>query len=204
MNARTGKTADQTLLEATLAYVADHPDSKMDGFREPLANWGTDWRDVAPTHLPASDILARCLDRTIAETRDLTNHFVRERGSRHWEQSYTSTDAAVGQDMRSGYGFAEIIGKRGPFVSNRIRAGIVVFAGGIDYPPHRHKAEEIYMILAGRADFQLGLDAPIRHEAGDLIHVPSCLVHGLRMTDDPLVVFYLWKDGDLREKSTFV
>lgn len=204
MNETTGKAADQTLLDATLAFVANHADGRMDRFREPVANWGTDWRGVAPTHLPASDILAGCLGSTVPQTRDLTDLFARERGSRHWEQSYTSADTAIGGDMLARYGFAEIIGRRGPFLSERVRAGIVVFGKGIDYPPHRHKAEEIYMILAGSADFQLGNDTPERRAAGDLVHVPSFLVHGFRMTDDPLIVFYLWKDGDLREKSTFV
>lgn len=204
MNDTTHKAADQTLLEATLAYVANHADGRMDGFREPVANWGTDWRGAAPTHLPASDILAKCHEGSLPETRDLMDHFIRERGSRHWEQSYTRADALVGDDMLAGYGFAEIIGKRGPFVSERVRAGIGVFGQGIDYPPHRHKAEEIYMILAGSADFQLGNGAPMRRAAGDLVHVPSYLVHGFRMKDEPMIVFYLWKDGDLREKSTFV
>lgn len=204
MNAQTDKIADQGLLDATLAYVANHADDRMDGFREPVANWGTDWRGVAPTHLPASDILAKCLDGTIPQTRGLMELFARERGTRFWEQSYSRADAAIGEDMLANYGFAEIIGKRGPFLSDRVRAGIGVFGKGIDYPPHRHKAEEIYMILAGSADFQLGQGAPIRREVGELIHVPSYLVHGFRMTDNPLIVLYLWKDGDLREKSTFV
>jgi len=204
MNDATQKAADHTLLGATLAYVANHTDGRMDGFREPVANWGTIWRGVAPTHLPASDILAHCRERGLPETRDLMDHFIRARDSRHWEQSYTRADAVVGDDMLENYGFAEIIGKRGPFVSERVRAGIGVFGQGIDYPPHRHKAEEIYMILAGGADFKLGNSAPTRHGAGELVHVPSYLVHGFRMTDEPLIVFYLWKDGDLREKSTFV
>jgi len=204
MDDATQKAEDQTLLEATLAYVANHRDNRIDGFREPVANWGTIWRGVAPAHLPASDILAQSRERGLPETRDLMDYFIRARDSRHWEQTYTRADSLIGDDMLETYGFAEIIGKRGPFVSERVRAGVGVYGQGIDYPPHRHKAEEIYIILAGSADFKLGNGDPVRREAGDLVHVPSYLVHGYRMTDEPLIVFYLWKDGDLREKSTFV
>ena len=37
-----------------------------------------------------------------------------------------------------------------------------------------------------------------------MIHVASQLVHGITMDAEPLVVLYLWRGGDLREKSTFV
>lgn len=198
------KTADQRLLDAILAYVANHGDGKMDRFREPVANWGTDWHSVAPAHLPASDILEQCLALTNPDTRGLMDSLVRERASRNWEQSYTKSDKAVGDDMLAKYGFAEIIGERGPFVSARVRAGIGVFGKGINYPPHRHQAEEIYVVLAGSADFRFGDTAPAKYSVGNLIHVPPQMIHGFTTGKEPLVVFYLWKGGDLREKSTFV
>ncbi len=205
MTAGIDKAADQALLDATLTYVAAHPDTRIDGFREPVANWGKDWSGVSPAHLAASDILEQSLPQTSSGTRALMEAYVRERATRYWEQSYTSADKAVGDDMLANYGYAEIIGKRGPFVSDRVRAGVGVFGPNVDYPPHRHQAEEIYVILAGSAEFRLGDDAdPEVRNTGNVIHVPSMLTHGFRMTDDPLVIFYLWQSGDLREKSTFV
>ncbi|NNE22060.1 MAG: cupin domain-containing protein [Rhizobiales bacterium] len=207
MSAEVDRAADQRLLDATLAYVAKHPDSKLDGFRDAVANWGHDWTGIAPVHLTASDLLAEALALTKPATgeQELMDHYVRERASRYWEQSYTSADKAVGDDMLTYYGYTEIVGKRGPFISERVRAGIGVFGANVNYPAHRHAAEEIYVILAGSADFRLGEGAgPERRTAGDVINIPSMLTHGFRMTDEPLVIFYLWQGGDLREKSSFV
>ncbi len=206
MSASIDKDADQRLLDATLAYVADHPDGKFDGFREAVANWGDDWSGRAPVHLNVSDLLADAwpLARPGTAEQTLLGLYVSERTSRYWEQTYSTADTAVGADMLSGYGYTEIVGKQGPFLSERIRAGVAFFAAGVDYPAHRHKAEEIYVILAGSSTYRLGENQPVVRTAGDVIHITSQLVHGFTMGDEPLVIFYLWQGGDLREKSTFV
>ena len=206
MGGSTDKATDQRLLEATLAYVACHADRRFDAFREAVADWGEGWTGVAPVHLPASDLLADALPLAGPGTaeQELMGLYVKERASRHWEQSYTAADAAVGADMLAGYGYTEIVGKRGPFLSERIRAGVGIFAAGVDYPAHRHRAEEVYVVLAGAGTFHLDGNAPERRTAGAVVHVPSQLVHGITMDAEPLVILYLWRGGDLREKSTFV
>ena len=136
MGGSTDKAADQRLLEATLAYVAGHADRRFDAFREAIADWGEDWTGVAPVHLPASDLLADALPFAGPGTaeRELMGLYVKERASRFWEQSYTAADEAVGADLLAGYGYCEIVGKRGPFLSGRVRAGVGVFAANVDYP----------------------------------------------------------------------
>jgi quercetin dioxygenase-like cupin family protein len=200
------KTADQRLLDATLAYVAGHADDKFDAFGDAVANWGEEWAGVAPVHLTASDLLADALAlaRSGTAERELMSLYVKERASRYWEQSYTAAEKAVGADMLAGYGYTEIVGKRGPYLSERIRAGVGVFAAGVDYPAHRHQAEEIYVVLAGSGVFRLGENPPEEQTAGAVVHITSQLVHRITMGAEPLVIFYLWRGGDLREKSTFV
>ena len=206
MGAFIDATADRRLLDATLAYVASHTDSRFDAFREAVAHWGEDWTGVAPVHLIASDLLAKALPlaRSGSAERELMSLYVQERSSRCWEQSYTAADAAVGADMLAGYGYTEIVGKRGPFLSERIRAGVGILAPGVDYPAHRHRAEEIYVVLAGSGRFRLGGHPPEKHAAGAVVHITSQLVHGITMGEEPLVLLYLWQGGDLREKSSFV
>ena len=198
--------ADRRLLDATLAYVEDHTDTKFDAFRSDVANWGERWIGVAPAHLRASDLLADTLALAAPGTAEqaLMSLYVEERASRYWDQSYSAADTAVGADMLAGYGYTEIVGKRGPFLSERIRAGVSVFAAGVDYPEHRHRAEELYVVLAGSGTFHLDGRPPERQTAGAVIHVASGLVHGITMDTDPLAVLCLWRGGDLREKSTFV
>lgn len=206
MAAAIDRETDQRLLDATLAYVAGHSDEKFDPFRDAVANWGDEWEGVAPVHMTASDLLVSSVQYANPGTAEhaLMELYVQERATRYWEQSYTAADTAVGADMLAGYGYAEIVGKRGPFLSDRIRAGVGVFAANVYYPAHKHLAEEIYVILAGSGTFKLGADAPVRRSVGDVIHITSHLVHGFNMTEEPLVFLYLWQGGDLREKSTFV
>ena len=130
--------------------------------------------------------------------------FERAKDRLKWEQSYTKADAVVGVAMLAGYGFVEVIGKHGPFRSDRVRSGIGVWGPGITYPAHCHRAEEVYVPLAGSACFEVDGRAPQVGRAGDAVDVPSMRVHGFRTTDEPLVVLYIWQAGDLREKSTFL
>ena len=120
-----------------------------------------------------------------------------------WEQSYTREQQLVPEAMLDGYCFAEVIGKRGPFVSERIRAGIGLWGPAIDYPPHRHQAEEVYVVLAGSADFLLDDNPPLRESAGAVIPVTPNRLHGFCTREELLVVFYLWQAGDLRQTSSF-
>lgn len=206
MTAPADRNLDQSLLDAILGFVAAHPDRNLAAFREPLANWGHDWSGVPPRHLAASDLLEQALSRAKPGSKevDLLSLFVRERFSRHWEQSYTLEDLPDGNNMLDNYGFCEVVGKHGPFLSDRVRAGVGVFGPEVDYPSHRHKADEVYAILSGSGWFRLGDDQPQLQTAGNLIHIPSQLPHGIRVADEPLAILYLWRSGDLREKSTFV
>ncbi|MDH3667385.1 MAG: dimethylsulfonioproprionate lyase family protein [Paracoccaceae bacterium] len=195
------EAADRRLLDAIQSFVADHPDPTIQHFHGSIADWGDRWVETPPRHLQAADTLTDCLALTAPETHDLTAAFDAEKSTRNWEQSYTSADNVVGDDMLAGYGFAEVIGKHGPFVSERVRAGIGVWGPHIDYPPHRHAAEEVYVVVAGSAEFELG--EPVMRRAGEVVYVPSMLTHGFRTSDQPLAVFYIWQAGDLREKSSF-
>ena len=203
----TSYRSDRILLDAIQEFVATHPDPELFRFRDTIANWGEEWIDVAPHHLPAADRLPDMLDLTVPATHDLVAKFEAGRASRKWEQSYKKTDGVVGDDMLSDYGFAEVVGKWGPFVSDRARSGIGVWGSNIEYPPHRHKPEEIYVVVAGSAEFLLGEpDAPsyLERSAGQSVYVPSLTRHGFRTNSQPLVVFYIWQaDSDLREISTF-
>ena len=206
METAPDRDADQRLLEAIQSFVAGHPNRDVQRFQDGVAEWGHDWSGVTPGHLRAADTLSETLTYTIPETHHLVSLFNDERNSRKWEQSYTKSADLVGDDMLSGYGFAEVIGKHGPFVSTRVRSGIGVWGPNIDYPVHRHRAEEVYVLLAGSAEFELdeGENARIGvRRTGDAVYVPSMLSHGFRTKAEPLVVFYIWQAGDLREKSSF-
>ena len=198
------RASDERLLAAILDFVLKHPDPNVQRFADAAADWGDTWRGVAPVHLRASDTLEEAAALADPATVKLLGAFVRARKLLRWEQCYTAADGVVGDDMLSGYGYAEVIGKQGPFVSTRMRAGVAAYGPHLNYPLHRHQAEEIYAILAGSAAFALGDDEPALRKPGDVLYHAPHVAHGLRTTGEPLVIAYLWQNGDLREKPGFV
>lgn len=197
------RLSDLELLDAVRDFALQNPHPEVTRFHESMRDWGDDWLAVEPAWLPAADFLEPAIAEAGPATRALLTLFAHHRQALRWEQSYRREDRLVPQAMLDGYGFAEIIGKRGPFVSERIRAGIGIWGPAIDYPVHHHQAEEIYIPLSGTAEFRLGDRAPVTRRTGDVIYVESELPHGFRTTDRCLAVYYLWQAGDLRQTSTF-
>jgi mannose-6-phosphate isomerase-like protein (cupin superfamily) len=194
---------DLELLDAVRDFALDHPHPEIGRFKASMRAWGETWQEVTPTYLAAADILDTAGMSTETPASALVAAFERHKSRLHWEQSYKKEDGLVPDAMLSGYGYAEIIGQRGPFISDRIRAGIAIWGPHIVYPRHQHEAEEIYVVLAGAAEFKLGSGAETRQSAGDVVYVESNMPHGFRTTDQSLVVYYLWQAGDLRQQSKF-
>ncbi len=196
--------ADVELRDAIQAFVSDYAHPDLERFKPGIAQWSDDWQGVPATRLPAADFLAGSLASAPPETKHMVELLSRHADDVKWEQTYTKADSAISQKMLETYGFVEVIGSRGPFVSEQVRSGIGVYGPGIGYPPHQHKAEEIYIVLAGGAEFQLDGQPPRQAGPGDLVFVPSMLTHGFYTGDEAMVVYYIWQAGDLREVSTFV
>ncbi len=194
---------DLELLDAVRDFALAHPHPAVQKFRDSMQNWGNDWITIEPTYLPAADFLDKTIANTDQQTRALVAIFERQKNRLHWEQSYKREDEVVPDAMLEGYAFAEIIGQRGPFVSDRIRAGIGIWGPDIVYPRHRHQAEEVYVVLAGAAEFKIGAAEEARCGTGDVVFVESNTAHGFHTTDQSLVVYYLWQAGDLRQTSNF-
>lgn len=189
------------LLDAVRDYTLSHAHPDVARFAPAMRDWGDDWVDVAPILLPAANRLAQIIRRE--DSHPLLESFARHYRTLRWEQSYTRAQKLVPDAMLDGYCFAEIIGKQGPFISDRIRAGISILGPDIEYPQHHHQAEEIYVVLAGGADFRVGDEPAARRVSGDVIYVAPNQPHGFNTTDDIMVIYYLWQAGDLRETSTF-
>jgi len=197
------RNADEELLASFTAFVFDHPDPVVALFGDNLAGWGSEWVGLEPQPGVASDQLVKTVNSTIESARDLVQLFAEHRHSRFWEQTYDASDGLVSDDMLSCYGFVELLGPRGPFVSTRIRGGLGLYGANITYPLHHHGPDEVYLPVSGAADFTVAGDTSTRR-AGEAIHVPSGTEHGFRTGDAPLVQLYLWQNGELRETSTFI
>ena len=194
---------DLELLNAVRDFALMQTQPVVDKFKPAIGDWGNDWIDVGQAYLPAANLLNDAIINGNSQTQGLLEIFARHKDRLYWEQSYKKEDDVVSDSMLAAYGFAEIIGKQGPFVSERIRAGIGIYGPNIVYPRHQHQAEEIYIILAGSAEFKIGAAEEARRSTGDVVYVESNTSHGFRTNDQSLVIYYLWQAGDLRQISSF-
>lgn len=199
----TVQIEDLELLDAVRDFALDHPHPAVGRFKPSMRAWGDAWQAVAPAYLAAADLLDASCRSIPPQARTLMTVFERHKKRLRWEQSYKKEEGLVPDAMLAGYGFAEIIGQQGPFVSERIRAGIGIWGPDIVYPAHKHKAEEVYVLLAGSAEFTVGAAGERSYSAGDVVYVESNTPHGFRTTGQSLVVYYLWQAGDLRQQSQF-
>ena len=194
---------DRELLDATRTFALDHEHPHLAHFKPSIRDWGNSWEAVEAVDSPVSAFLAGAADQAASNTPTLLQTFARHNHRLRWEQSYRKQDGLVPDAMLDAYGFAEIIGLRGPFISDRIRAGIAIWGPQVEYPQHQHQAEEIYVILSGSAAFSFDGGAAQARRAGDLVFVESNRRHGFRTEEESLVVYYLWQAGDLRQTSSF-
>ena len=192
---------DLEFLDAVRNFTLEHPHPEMDRFKAAMRDWGDSWRAVEPVYHPAADFLDAAARQP--GSHELVARFAMHKHRLRWEQSYRREDGLVPDAMLDGYAFNEVVGKHGPFVSESIRCGIGVWGPAIHYPRHHHQAEEIYLVLAGSAEFELGDAGPVERGVGDVVYVAPNQVHSFSTSDDLLVVFYLWQAGDLRQTSNF-
>ena len=185
----------------TAVDASDHPE--LGRFRAGLAGEQQGWQEPVPCSLPAAGHLDSMKAKDDSIFRPVLDAFATHHQSLFWEQSYTRQHGVVSDSMLAGYGFAEIMGKNGPLVSHSVRCGIGVWGPAIEYPVHRHDAEEIYVVLAGSATFILGDNSPELRQVDDVVFVSSGLSHGFSTFSEPLAVLYFWQGGDLRQLSRF-
>lgn len=194
----------RALRSAIQAFVAGHDHRDMQRFKAAVAAWGAPWHDVAPHRLSPARYLSLALTQTTPQTHPLVTVLEAHADNVRWERTYSAGDGVISADMLEGYGFVEVIGAHGPYVSTAVRCGIGIYPPGFVYPAHHHQAEEIYVVLAGGACFHLDGAQARDCGPGDVVHVRSSLPHGYDIGREALVVFYIWQAGDLREVSTFV
>jgi len=192
---------DLEFLDAVRDFTLAHPHPEIERFKAAMRDWGDSWSAAEPVYHPAADYLDAAARQP--DSHELVARFALHKHRLRWEQSYRREDGLVPEAMLDGYAFNEVIGKRGPFVSEAIRCGIGVWGPAIHYPQHHHQAEEIYLVLAGSAEFEIAGAAPVNRGVGDVVYIAPNQVHGFRTSDDLLVVFYLWQAGDLRQTSNF-
>ena len=160
------KSVHQALLNALIEFTHGQDHRAMQPFKEEMQNWGEDWIDVPSAQLPAREWLTRMAPRASPGSEKMVRLFEQYRDALCWEQSYTREDGVVGEEMLRAYGFSEIVGKQGPFLSERVRSGIGVWGPGITYPIHRHQGRRDLYRTGRFRGFHGGRRFPPRMRSG--------------------------------------
>lgn len=154
-----------------------------------------------PTDLPVTKWMPNALCNAPEETVDVVRSLVGISDKLTWRQTYTTDD--MGQSFLDRYGWTLLAGPGAPVEAGSFLAGFLFLGPDIEYPVHKHSAEEVYFVFSGSASWKIG-DADWRvHPTGSLVHNPPWQTHGMR-TDQgqPLLLGFVWNVGTV-EKSQF-
>jgi len=161
--------------------------------------WDLPPRSRAPHALPCLASLPRIASVAPGWVGPLANLLAASGAEFSWGQTYAEAD--FGRHFIDNYGWLEVFGTRGHFVSDEAAGGLLILGPNVVYPDHHHVAEELYVPLTSTAEWRMG-DTPFSvREAGDVIHHASNVSHAMRTGEEPLLALYLWRGGPLAARS---
>lgn len=109
----------------------------------------------------------------------------------NWVPPQTSSDPAYIAHSASKV-HVELLGPDGLVPSDQIRLGLYGIGPNAEYGLRTHPAEEIFVMLAGEADWMRG-DAPyVPHQTGERSHHASMLPHATRTRARAFMSVYAW------------
>ncbi|WP_120501991.1 dimethylsulfonioproprionate lyase family protein [Roseovarius sp. EL26] len=186
----------ETLLTETRATHARVPAlQEFCALPEPVVE-----QPVTPHHIPAADLMIHDPNLHSNAFADFRDALINAAPLAQWRETYKGTGASA--DFLNRFACYEIIGIDAPFGATDIRAFVVYQPAGFHYPWHHHPAEEIYMVVAGEAEFHLEGENPQTLRPGDTAFHPSNAPHALITRDHPVMAYVLWR-GDLNTKPVF-
>ncbi len=148
---------------------------------------------VAPFHVPAAELLSResgLYSDVLSEFRDA---FVAASPMAQWRETYKDTN--IGQDFMDRFACYSLIGEGGPWVSTQMSSYVVYMPANLYYPWHHHPAEELYLVLAGEAEFMREGAEPETLRPGDHSFHASNQPHAMRTGDHPVMAYVVWRNN---------
>ena len=147
---------------------------------------------VTPYHTPAADLFYN-------EPNLFTDRFAGFRDAliaagplAQWRETYKGTP--IGADFLNRFACYEFIGHDAPFGTDRMRGFMVYQPPGLHYPWHHHPAEEMYVVLAGEAEFAIEGEGVQTLRAGACVYHRSNVPHALTTHEYPILAYVLWRN----------
>lgn len=139
-----------------------------------------------PAALPSSSIL---WDVLASKTDPLLSDLTSLAGQLAWR---VSAGGKHNVEIRSKVAVVELLGPDGMISSDQCRFGLLLQHPNLCYPAHRHEAEELYLVLSGRAAWTTDGNDPIMRRSGTFAHHAKWQPHAMETLDAPLLALWGW------------
>jgi len=103
--------------------------------------------------------------------------------------------------ISKGIDVTEIVGPDGTLWNDKIRFGLLLQNPDHLYPNHNHAAEELYFVLAGRADWSADDGDPNSRGKANFVHHMPWQPHAIKTGPEPMLALWGWV-GQI-ESSTY-
>jgi len=117
----------------------------------------------------------------------------------HFNQTYSAED--FGAAFLEQYGWIKFLGPDAYWHSDQLSSGLVLLGDQVTYPEHWHIAEELYFPISGIGDWFHEFSGWQTKGPGDRVVHASNIKHSMRTNGEPLLLLYIWRGGDLIQKS---
>jgi Dimethlysulfonioproprionate lyase len=187
------------LIDTIYDYLIGMDDSHLTPFITCWPSKPFKTRTVSTNSLPVLTYLPELIAGANAETERVVKLLKTSADSLGWGQTYSTEDFDTNFLMK--YGWTELIGLRGPVSSQDIACGFLLLGPEIEYPKHSHEAKEVYVPLSSQSLWIQGNEGWVSRSCGVPIYHRSWQPHGMRTESTPLLSLYIWRGGNLVQKS---
>jgi len=109
-----------------------------------------------------------------------------------WKQTYEEKD--VGKSFLEKYGYFELFGSTGHFLTKEMSLYVIFFDANNFYTWHNHEADELYFVLSGSAKFEsVGDKSEILTSMKTRFH-KSFQPHSLTTYNEKCLSLVIWRD----------
>ena len=110
----------------------------------------------------------------------------------YWENGYSENE--VNREFLSKYGFFELIGPTGHFLTSEMALYVNFLDKNSYYPLHNHEAEELYFVVSGEAKFESENEQSKILKSTDTRFHKSYQAHSITTFDKKILSFVIWKN----------
>ena len=147
---------------------------------------------ITHNHINSSDILQSEKHLFTDKYHDFRDAFINAAPFAHWRETYKNTD--IGNDFMSRFGCYCLIGTNAPFYSKKMHAFVVYMPQELFYPWHHHPGEEMYLTIAGEAEFMKDKEENEFLQSGGVSEHKSNQPHAMKTHTNPVMAYVIWRN----------